>query len=382
MVSAVEGCRQLVRRKKMGKRSALRIGTILAVTLCSLSLSSQVWAVNNIADLDSLEQAFVELARKVSPSVVAIETECHQKPASESAAGGRKRIPMVGSGVVIDAAGLILTNDHVIRDGDKIFVTIDGGDRFQAQVVSRDQRSDLAVISIKAQDLVPGEFGDLGEVSVGQWALAMGNPFGTARDGRLGLSYGIVSALGKSLHALEENGKKYYGNLIQTTADINPGNSGGPLFNIKGQVIGINTAIETKSGVSEGLGFAVPISSRTKCIIETLARGEEVKYGFLGVNIMNLDPQSLKVVSEANRWGVQVTRVFEDSPAWMAKIQEDDLILEFDSTFIKNTDHLIRVVGATPVGVTVPIVVYRQNHQLVLDVTISEREQILVGSTK
>ena len=350
-----------------------RMPLLILAALAAWGLPPSASAESNIADLEAIENAFVALAEKVSPSVVAISTK--NRP------GRTQRAPMVGSGVIIDANGLILSNDHVISSGDRIYVTLQSGRRYKADIVARDEHSDLAVIKIDAHNLVPVEYGDLSNVKVGQFALAMGNPFGTAKDGDMSLSYGIVSALGKSLHELEENADKYYGNLIQTTADINPGNSGGPLFNIQGQIIGINTAIETRSGVSEGLGYAIPISSRTRRIIDTLAQGDEVKYGFLGVNIES-DRSARRQVSAANRWGVVVTHVFPKTPADEAGLREDDLILKYDAEPVKNEDHLIRMVGATPVGETVPLTVYRNHKEMVIEAIIGDLKQrpVLTGA--
>ena len=353
----------------MAIRIVRRVTILLLAVLAGVPRASAVGPGSGIADLEAIEDAFVALASKVSPSVVAISTKYDSRRARPGGEGGP---PMVGSGVVIDADGLILTNDHVIQAGDRIYATLHTGRRYRARLVARDERSDLSVIRIDAEDLTAVEFGDLSDVRVGQFALAMGNPFGSAKDGQSSLSYGIVSALGKSLRELEEGDRRYYGNLIQTTADINPGNSGGPLFNIQGQLIGINTAIETSSGVSEGLGYAIPISGRTRHIIDSLARGEAVEYGFLGVDI-SVDRAARRRVGLANPWGVVVTEVFPRTPAELAGLREDDLILKYDAEPVKNEDHLVRMVSATPVGECVPLLIYRDRRELVLEATIARR---------
>lgn len=352
---------------------------LLAAALVFCTLVGDARAESDIADLEAIEKAFVALARQVTPSVVAISTKNNRGAWSRDR--GERKTPMVGSGVIIDADGLILTNDHVVRSGDRVYATLSNGRRYRAKIVAHDERSDLAVISIKARNLVPADFGDLAEVRVGQFALAMGNPFGSAKDGDPSLSYGIVSALGKSLRELEEGDRRYYGNLIQTTADINPGNSGGPLFNIRGEVIGINTAIETRSGVSEGLGYAIPISHRTRRIIDTLASGEQVQYGFLGVNIETDERARRRVVGD-NPWGVVVTKVWENSPAALAGLRKKDLILRFDSEPIKNQDHLIRMVGATPVGETVRLLIFRDDQEMIVRATLGERIVTLASGSE
>ncbi len=355
----------------MSNSRVRHIPLLILAAFAVWGLAPAASAESNIADLEAIENAFVALAEKVSPSVVAISTK--NAPRSRV-----RRSPMVGSGVIIAANGLILSNDHVVSSADRIYVTLQSGRRYKADIVARDERCDLAVIKIDADNLVPVEYGDLSNVKVGQFALAMGNPFGTAKDGDMSLSYGIVSALGKSLQELEEGGDKYYGNLIQTTADINPGNSGGPLFNIHGQIIGINTAIETSSGASEGLGYAIPISSRTRRIINTLAQGDEVKYGGLGVTL-EVDRRARRQVSESNRWGVVVKFVRPESPAEEAGLHRHDLILKYDAELVRNDDHLVRMVGATPVGETVPLTIYRGGKEIVLLATIGDRKVILAS---
>jgi serine protease Do len=342
--------------------------------LCVLLSSTIAQATSNLADLEAIEKSFVALADQVSPCVVSIETRVDRRRRSDYQ-------PMVGSGVVIDEAGLILTNHHVIQGADHIRVIVHGRRRFEGTVVAQDPRSDLAVISVPTTGLEPAEFSDLENVRVGQWTLALGNPFGIATDGNPSMSYGIVSSLGRSLHELEEHGQKYYGNLIETTADINPGNSGGPLFNIQGQLIGINTAIETSSGVGEGLGFAIPISPRTRRIISTLASGDQVEYGFLGVRIRNRRARFLKN-TEPNSDAVLITDVTPGSPAAAAGLLAEDLVVSYRGIPVETTDHLIRMVGATPVGEMVRVKLYRDRKALELDVTVTNRDLVLAGKSK
>ncbi len=353
----------------MGTRSALTAAVVAVWCMAGLTPLATLHGETGVADLEAIENAFIKLARQVSPSVVALETEQDGDPSQ-----GQDGVPMVGSGVVLDRDGLILTNDHVVRFADRVVVTLNTGRRYEAVVVARDERSDLAVLRIAAANLAPVVMGDLAQTSVGQFALAMGNPFGTGKDGNLSLSYGIVSALGKSLHGLEDGGRKYYGNLIQTTADIKPGNSGGPLFDIHGRLIGINTAIETRGGSAEGLGYAIPLSARTKRIITTLSLGQTVQYGFLGVKIRDPDDRTRRRYGVQDPFGVVVTRVDAQTPAEQAGIRPDDLILKFASESIRDVDHLIRLVGSSPVGEQVPLVVQRRDRQLVVNATIGQRD--------
>ncbi len=324
-------------------------------------------AADPVARLRDLEDGFVRVAKQVSPSVVAIETTV--------AVRKRDIVPMVGSGVIVDSAGLIVTNDHVIRGADVIHVALSDGSEYEAEVVGRDPRSDLAVIRIPRAGLKPAVMTRLEEVNVGQWALAMGNPFGLASlDGRSSLSYGIVSALGKSLPELEQSGMKYYGNMIQTTAHVNPGNSGGGLFSLDGRLIGINTAIETSSGVSEGVAFAIPITSRTRRIIEQLKAGNEIEYGFLGVTVAQAEAKSIRdLPSELGR-AIEVTRIHPDTPAARAQLQENDVIVTYRDIPVKSVAEIVRLIQATPVGDTVDLFLYRDTRPMTVSVTLEKKQ--------
>jgi serine protease Do len=241
--------------------------------------------------------------------------------------------------------------------------------------VSRDEHSDLAVIKIEADNLVPAEYGNLSNVKVGQFALAMGNPFGTAKDGDMSLSYGIVSALGKSLQELEDHGNKYYGNLIQTTADINPGNSGGPLLNLRGEVIGINTAIASESGGNEGVAFAIPINM-VKLVAEQLIKYGKLDRGYLGVKLDSTFSSSRAAeLGLSHLRGTRISNVTTGSPADRAHLQIDDVILSFNGVPIIDDNHLVNTVGLTGVGKQVPVVVFRDGAPLTLQVQVSAWSQ-------
>jgi S1-C subfamily serine protease len=350
---------------------------LISAAFCILlAAHTSLLAESPVADLEAIERAFVDLAGRVGPSVVAIETTRDSREAGEPVT--QHTSPMIGSGVVLDANGLILTNEHVVRSGGRILVTLHTGRRYEARIVAADARSDLAVIGIDARGLTSANMGNLSDVRVGQFAFAMGNPFGSSSDGQSSLSYGIVSALGRSLRELEEDDRKYYGNLIQTTADINPGNSGGPLFDIKGQVIGITTALETRSNSHDNLGYAIPICDRTRKVIETLSRGQEVSYGGLGVQIADEFSGRANSAESAAK-GVLVTKVLASSPALKAGVREGDRIVRYGQEPVQSADHLIRLVGETPVGETVPVLISRAAQEMLLHATIAPRDIVLVG---
>lgn len=330
----------------------------------------------DVVDLKKLEQSFVKLADEVRPVVVAIETRrTVDRDANRSVPNSH------GSGVIIRSDGRILTNHHVIEDADIIRVTLWHGTRYDARLVQYDPRSDLAVIKIDANDLKVAQFGDIAEVRQGQWAFTVGNPFGLANArGNTSIASGIIEAFGRSLSDLIDSpgNDRFYGDLIQTTASINPGNSGGPLFDLDGRVIGINTAMVSSSGVNEGLGFAIPISTPTRRVIDLLADGEIVRYGFLGVRVQDAKPADARAQGISSGRGAEVFALTgdpEQSPAARAGLQPRDIITEFDGTPVGTRDELVALVGATPVGREVEVTFYRAGERKVSRVKLAERAE-------
>jgi serine protease Do len=357
----------------------LRLGVALVFAAVPVAAFAQT-APNDLfdkADLKKLERTFIHIAEQVQPSVVAIETL-----RALTVDGQRGNVPNNhGTGFIIRPDGRILTNHHVIEGADAIRVTLSNGKQYDAQVVQFDPRSDLAVIRIDGRDLPAVQFGDTSAVVPGQWAFTVGNPFGLANSsGKTSFSPGVIEALGRSLtdHIDSRDYDRNYGDLLQTTAAINPGNSGGPVINIEGQVIGIATAMVSSTGVNEGLGFAIPVCARTRRVIDLLADGQVVQYGFLGVKVEDAQ------LSEAQAQGVPAGRGArvatltgdpEHSPAARAGLQRDDIIISFDGTSVIGRDDLIGVVGATPIGRDVEIVYYRQGQRRMSRVTLAERAE-------
>ncbi len=333
-----------------------------------------------VADLEALQDAFVSLSDTARPLVVAIRTYELVKPGESD---GFIRVPVSqGSGFIIDPAGYILTNRHVLEESDQVSVALASGETLFAELIQTDLRSDLAVIKVDATSLPQVRWGDLNKIRVGQWAFAVGNPFGLANsDGRVSVTYGVVSALGREMtnRIPGDPQVQYYGNLIETTAAINPGNSGGPLFNIHGEVIGIVSAIETSSGVNEGTGFAIPITSDTRGVIETLKRGDEVRYGFLGVNVNEARQASMRSfsVSPLHRGARIVTLDPADGPAARAGLRPDDVVIEFNGVPVEDSDHLVRMVGFTPVGREVRLTYVRKKVKRTANVVLGDREELM-----
>jgi len=274
----------------------------------------------------------------------------------------------LGSGFIIDKDGYILTNNHVIENAGMIMVKLANEKEYEAKVVGRDPRTDLALIKINARGELPVvRLGDSDALQVGDWVIAIGNPFGLGQT----VTAGIVSAKGRVI------GQGPYDDFIQTDAAINPGNSGGPLFNTKGEVVGINTAIFSRSGGNVGIGFAVPINMARDLVPQLKTKGR-VSRGWLGVSIGPMTDEAVKELKLKDKKGALVMDVVERSPADRAGIQQRDVIVSFDGRDVTGATDLPRLVGNTPIGKEVTLRVIREGGSLDLKVTIGEfREEAL-----
>jgi len=267
----------------------------------------------------------------------------------------------LGSGFIIDKEGYIVTNNHVIEDADKIKVKLKNGKEFDAEIVGRDPNTDIALIKIKSKNNLPVvKLGDSDALEVGQWVVAIGSPFGLEHT----VTAGIVSAKGRII------GSGPYDDFVQTDASINPGNSGGPLINMKGEVIGINTAI-IASG--QGLGFAIPINS-AKRIVDQLKSSGEVTRGWLGVGIQDLSEELSEYYGIKEGKGVLVTEVFPGDPADEAGIKPKDIVLSVNGKKVENTRELSKLIADTSVGDTVNIKVLRNGIEKKIGVKIVKKE--------
>lgn len=282
----------------------------------------------------------------------------------------------LGSGVIIDAEGHILTNEHVVGEADKITVTLPDGREFKGELKGRDLRSDLAIIKINADNLPVAKLGDSNDLKIGQWVVAIGNPFGFALDNtEPTVTVGVISALHRSLGRILSR-ERDYGDLIQTDAAINPGNSGGPLVNLSGEVVGINVAIFSTSGGYQGIGFAIPISS-AKSVLKRLIEGKKILYGWLGVTVQNLTDDMSKYFGMPDKNGVLVANVLENGPAQKAGLKEGDIIKEFDGKAINSVKDLVGLVSKTDVGKKAKVIVIRDKKQMDLTVDVGERPETL-----
>jgi serine protease Do len=268
----------------------------------------------------------------------------------------------LGSGFIIDREGHIVTNNHVVDGADEVKVKLANGKEFDAKVIGRDSKTDLALIKISgSSDLQPLKMGNSDETKVGSWVVAIGSPFGLEQT----VTAGIVSAKGRII------GSGPYDNFIQTDASINPGNSGGPLINMNGEVIGINTAI-IASG--QGIGFAIPINTANDVIPQLKNKGQ-VTRGWLGVSIQDITPELAKSFGLKEKRGALVADVVKDGPADKAGIERGDVIVEFDGKEIAESKDLPRIVAAVPVGKNVPIKLLKNGKTIGKDVKIAQMEE-------
>jgi serine protease Do len=332
---------------------------------------------SGVAQAAAMLPDFVALAKKLKPAVVNISTSKTITPQKRQHQSGSdpfqeyfdkffdapRQHPFkqknLGSGFIISEDGFILTNNHVVTGADEIKVKLSDGREFRGEVKGRDEKLDLALIRIDAKGNLPvAPLGDSDKTEVGEWVMAIGNPFGLAQT----VTAGIVSAQGRVI------GSGPYDDYIQTDASINPGNSGGPLFNLKGEVIGINTAI-LASG--QGIGFAIPVNM-AKSIITQLKETGKVTRGWLGVSVQPVTPELAKSFGLETERGALVAEVMKDSPAEKSGFKEGDIVLEFDGHVIKEMSELPRIVAATPVGKKVKVLIQREGHQQSVPVTVEQ----------
>lgn len=339
-----------------------------------------------------LKTTFQTVAKAMRPSVVSISTIKHVR-ASRQERGRERARPQVpeqfrdffgdqfpfdrffempdmpegfdreglGSGVIVSPDGYILTNNHVVRGADEVNVTLSDRRTIPAKVVGTDPRTDLAVIKVEATGLIAAPLGNSDAAEVGEWVLAVGSPFGLDQT----VTAGIISAKGRQMDIAD------YEDFIQTDAAINPGNSGGPLVNLKGEVIGINTAIASRTGAYNGVGFAIP-SNMASTIKDAIVKHGKVQRGRLGALIQNLDEDLAKSFNFDSTKGVLIGDVLDNSPAKKAGLKSGDIVVEFNGKPMENANQLRMAVAATPPGTTSDLTIVRNGKRQTLKITTDE----------
>jgi serine protease Do len=376
---------------------------VAAVAMLPIALSADKSAETaaTLQKLEQLGEAFSAVAEQITPVVVSIRSEkavgARALPRFEDPFGDAPfdewfkdwpfripdlrdrfgaRIPRrdnepryrergLGSGIIIDAEGYILTNNHVVRDADKLTVVLSGNGRkeYDAKVVGTDPKSDLAVIKIDAKNLPVAKLGDSDAAKVGQWVVAIGAPFGLTHT----VTAGIVSAKGRANVGVAD-----YEDLIQTDAAINPGNSGGPLVNLRGEVVGVNTAISSRSGGFEGIGFAIPVNMAKK-LLPTLKSGGKIARGYLGVMIQNATAElAERLGNKAEARGALVAELTPDAPASKAGIEAGDIIIKYNGKPVEDSNQLRIAISSSPPGTRMLLTVLRKGEEKDINVELGE----------
>lgn len=373
-------------------------GAIAAIGAAGGVLSSRnLWATSaltgpNVSESRSLPGSFAPVIERVSPAVVSIRVTGHapegaagMPPQSEipepfkrffgdelerffgqpGEGGGQQRAPKVqgmGSGFFVDPEGHIVTNNHVVANADRIEIMIPDGETYEAALVGRDPKTDLALLKVKSEKAFPYvRFGDSSTARVGDWIVAVGSPFGLGRTA----TTGIVSARGRDI------GAGPYDDFLQIDASINRGNSGGPTFNVEGDVIGVNTAILSPTGVSAGIGFAIP-SNMAKSVIDQLKETGEVSRGWLGVHIQEVTEDLAAGLGMEKALGAIVANVAEDGPAAEAGLEQGDVIVAVDDKPIEKFRELPRLIASIPAGKVAELTVIRDGAKRSVDVRIGD----------
>jgi serine protease Do len=273
-----------------------------------------------------------------------------------------RRMQSLGSGFIIDPSGVVITNNHVIDGADEITVRLQDGTELKATLVGKDDRADIAVLKVSSDKPLPFvQFGDSDKSRVGDWVLAIGNPFGLGGS----VTAGIVSARGRDI------GQGPYDDFLQTDAAINRGNSGGPLFNMDGEVIGINTAIYSPSGGSIGIGFSIP-ANLAKNVVEQLRDFGRARRGWLGVRIQQVSPEIAESFGLKEPSGALVAGVEDNGPAAKAQLKNGDIILKFNGQDVKEMKNLPRIVAETTIGKSVPVTIWRDGKEQVVEAVVGE----------
>lgn len=365
------------------------LAVLMTATVTLFAPAQQALAALPTAVNGSTVPTLAPMIKGVMPGVVNVSTRGHMKvqqnpmfndPFFQQFFGrqmpqqpAERQFRSLGSGVIVDAEkGYILTNNHVIANADKISVTLNDNRTFDAKVVGKDPDTDIAVIQIKAKNLIAVPLGNSDNLQVGDFVVAIGNPFGLSHTA----TSGIVSALGRTgIH----DGS--YENFIQTDASINPGNSGGALVNLEGQLVGINSAILSKSGGNIGIGFAIPVNM-ARSVMEQIIKYGKVKRGLLGVTVQDLTPDLAKSFNIKETEGAVVSQVMKDSAAEKAGVKQGDVIVSVDGKPVKGSSDLRNAIGLMRPGEKISLGVVRDGKSLQLEAKIgakSEGEGTSVG---
>lgn len=374
---------------------SLRALAAITCLLVPVPLHAQPPEVSGLEAAVAIERVLMEVIERAENSVVAIASintgeelstpttgfrpdpfDRFRQDLRSSTPGDPDFVPSeYGTGVVVDAQGLILTQYHVVEHGDQHWVTLSDRKTYSAKIRAADPRSDLAILEIEATDLTPITFGDASTLRKGQIVIALGNPYAIARDGQVSASWGIVSNLARKAAQVETNERAsrkptlhHFGTLIQTDAKLNFGTSGGALLNLRGEMVGLTTSLAAVAGYESAAGYAVPIDATVRRVIDTLKEGREVEYGLLGVEPENLHPAEVRQGLQ----GLRVRNVWDGTPADRAGLLPGDVITHINGDAVFDADSLILHVGKWPASSTVELSYLRQERPRKVEVKLAK----------
>ena len=349
-----------------------------AVTFPDFDTSVQSAEDTPLNSIDDLNGAMVRIAEKTNPSVVAIFTSqtvnVRPNPLLQDFFGDQEQQyerQGLGSGVIVSKDGYILTNNHVVEEADTIKVLFYNEKELSAKVVGTDPKTDLAVLHVNAKNLPTINFGDSESLQVGEYVLAIGNPL--SQNLVHTVTMGIVSAKGRSqLNVIKHaRGQQTYENFIQTDAAINPGNSGGALIDMNGRLVGINTAIASETGGSQGIGLAIPVNLAQTVMNSIIEHGRVIR-GYLGISIQNIDPTMADALGLDQTQGILISNVIDGSPADGAGLKEGDVILELNGDPVQNIEIFSTRIASTSPGTDVDLTYLRNGEKKTIDITLDE----------
>lgn len=378
------------------QRFKLTTAVILVLGLCVSAFAEKV-DTNGIETLRKTSKAFSAVAKQATPAVVAVQVRTKLEPRSMGFGSGSpfdddfferffgRRFPRSqapsqpqyqegqASGFIISEDGYILTNNHVVEDVDEITVIMGDGQKYEnVKLIGTDDKADVALIKIEDADNLPYlELGNSDNLEIGEWVIAIGNPFGLTET----LTVGVVSALGRKV-----GGEGVYQDFIQTDAAINPGNSGGPLLNLEGKVVGINSAIITGDRGYMGIGLAVPINM-AKAIKDQLIATGKVERGYVGIGMQPIDPEMADFFKLENNKGALITSVTEDSPAEKAGLKKDDVIIRIGSKKVDDTQDAFNIIGFTAPGTEVEFTIIRDGKEKKVNVKVGSKAESELADT-
>ena len=373
---------------------AALVGSLLTATIMSVPthLQNRSHAQergSNLSTAQDLSASFRQVANMLRPSVVSISTKQtriirRRGPRGlEELFGGQLGLPErqeqavgSGSGVVVRSDGYVLTNNHVVKGAEELEVEFSDGTSAPGKIVGTDPDTDLAVVKVERDNLKAVQFGDSDNIQVGDWVLAIGSPFGLDQT----VTAGIISGKNRDEDIIGENGEGFE-DFLQTDAAINPGNSGGALVNLRGELVGINTAILSRSGASAGIGFAIPVSL-AKPVLTSIIRDGVVRRGFLGAQVIDVTPAFVKEFNLAVNSGALIGGVLEGKPAATAGLRPGDVVTKMDNTVVTSGTQLRNYVAARPPGSVVVMDVNRDGKSLQVRVNLQERTDAAIAEFK